>query len=87
MEKIPSQVTIRGVLAATFWICLTCAIWASFIRDDWNPPVPIRIGMVVLSLAGPCIAVGALFGRARLAAGIGIGITILGLLLLTLIFS
>jgi hypothetical protein len=45
MEKIPNQVTIRGVLAATFWISLTCAIWANLVREEWNPAPPITFGM------------------------------------------
>ena len=71
------------MFAATLWAALTCAAWTTVLSaSDDGQTVLFRVGVRVCMFLGPCIAVGALFGRAALGAGIGLAVELAGALLL-----
>ncbi len=62
------QFTIARCLLATFWFSVTCAAWP-FDDASWLLQwVALRWGLLIVP---PFIAFGTLFGRARIAALIG----------------
>ena len=66
------QFTIRGMLWATFWAAVSAAAWKVFGDHDWWPGYEhISLPALLIGLASPFAAVGALFGRTRLGIGTG----------------
>jgi hypothetical protein len=72
-ERLPRRFTLGRMMWATFWVCVTAAAFSALRRYDLGElPVVVRVAASILTVIGPCIAVGALYGRALLAAGIGL---------------
>jgi hypothetical protein len=75
------QFTIRGLLWATFWATVSFAAWAAFAdmmrrarlemleRANYEG-IGILFGLI--GLTTPFIAIGALFGRAKLGFAVGV---------------
>ncbi len=66
-----------------FWLGVTLTAWSATVSEQsLTYSAPVRVGVIVVALAGPCIVVAALFGRTLLGIGIGIGVTVLMLALI-----
>jgi hypothetical protein len=82
-ERLPKQFSMGRMMWATFWVCVTAAAFSALRRyDPGELPVVVRLAALIMIFIGPCITVGALYGRALLAAGIGLltAVVMIGLL-------
>jgi hypothetical protein len=69
------QFTIAGLLLFIFWLATSFGAFAlatRALREHWPVPriigTPLGLLVIFLAFGGPIVAVGALVGRARLAA-------------------
>jgi hypothetical protein len=72
MTPLRFQFTIRNLLWATFWVAVGLTAWKVYSSSrPWVDSAVIAIAARLIAFTCPFVAVGALFGRARLGFAIG----------------
>lgn len=75
MEKRPIQITMRGILLATFWMAICFACWACMSRQVVTNGFMVFVA-TCLYIGSPFIAAGALVGRTANGLFVALGVVL-----------
>jgi hypothetical protein len=77
MEKRPWQITLRGLIWATFWAAVCFGSLVELAREiTIGGDYPLGLPVIWLAVASPFIAIGVLFGKTKLGVRVGIGLAL-----------